>query len=113
MHPIRDERVTVEIRLERIGRDAPDALLVFLHRHGGDALACELTLLGVRIAEAESYAVVRMHFRRDDRRRGLRRLSRTRLRRLRPSRDNPEDDAERQENFWETLRGSHGVFNLE
>ena len=68
------ERVTVKIRLQRAGGDAPDALLVFLHGQALRALAGEKDFLGVGKAESEGDALVGVNLRRLKR---LRRLSQT------------------------------------
>jgi hypothetical protein len=61
------EHVTVKVRLQRAGGNAPDAPLVFLHGRPLDALAGEQNLFGVGSAEPERHAVVRVYLRRLER----------------------------------------------
>src|SRR5208337_677951 len=78
--PIGLKRVTVEIRVQRIGSDTPNTLLVFLHGQRLCTLAGKQDLLSIGSAEAESNTMVRVYLWRNQRRRGLRPL-----RRLSPS----------------------------
>jgi hypothetical protein len=60
---IDDERVAIKIRLQRVRRDAPDALFILLHRQSRRALVAEEDLLRIGSAEAESDPAVRVYLR--------------------------------------------------
>src|SRR5260370_28120179 len=75
---IGDDRVAVIIGSERLGGDAPDALIVFLHRQGlGSAFDEDGDFLVVGPTETKGYASIGVHLRRDQRRRWRLRLSGT------------------------------------
>src|SRR5437763_4889474 len=96
------------VLLPRMGGPAPTALPVFLHGPGLRALAVEHDLLGVRVAEPEGDAMVRLHLRRPN---GLRLRRGLRPRRRLGQTRNSGSEEEQQERHAVTFHSSRAVLS--